>query len=209
RARLKHGLATELEVAQAERILAGSEAEVPPLRIEISRMVNTLAFLLARPPGALYDELKEFKPVPLPPSKITVGVPANLLRQRPDIRRVERQLAAQTARVGVATADLYPSLSLTGSLGLESIDASELMESGSRLFSFGPSIRWRLFDRKRIRNQIGIEDSLTKQAVFQYEKTVLNALNEVENALTAYVEQRIRADALNRSVIASQRSLTL
>lgn len=209
RSRFKHGLTTDLDVAQAERVLASSEAEVPPLRIELSRAVNTMAVLLGRPPGNLYKELSVVGPIPLPPAKATVGVPVDLLRQRPDIRRAERQLAAQTARIGLATADLYPSLSLTGSFGYESIDTSDLFNAGSRVFTFGPSLRWNIFDGSRIRNQIKVQDALTEQALLSYEQTVLNALNEVENALVAYLEQRIRFKALKRSVIASQRSVKL
>jgi NodT family efflux transporter outer membrane factor (OMF) lipoprotein len=208
RSRLKHGMATELEVAQAQRELALSEAEMPLLRIEIVRAVNTLGILLNCSKGGL-DWLKEARPIPLPPCKAMVGVPVNLLRQRPDIRRAERRLAARTARIGVATADLYPAFFLSGALGLESMDAGDLVAGSSRFFSLGPSVRWHLFDRRRIRERIGIEESLTRQAMLEYEKRVLNALNEVENSLTAYVELRIRLEALDRSVQASQKSLEL
>lgn len=209
RVRLKYGLTTDLDVAQAQRVLASSEAEVPPLRIELARAVNTMAVLLGRPPGNLYDELSVVGPIPLPPAKATVGVPVDLLRQRPDIRRSERRLAAQSARIGIATADLYPSFSLTGSFGYESINTSDLFDAGSRVFTFGPSLRWNIFDGGRIRNQIKVQDALTEQALLSYEQTVLNALNEVENALVAYLEQRIRLGALQRSVDASKRSVKL
>lgn len=206
RARLKHGLATDLDVAQAERVLASSEAEVPPLRIELSRSINTMAVLVGRQPGALHLELSTPDSIPVPPKRITIGVPVDLLRQRPDIRRAERQLAAQTARIGVAAADLYPSFSLTGTFGYESIDSGDLFDAGSRVFTFGPALRWRLFEGGRIRNEIKVQEALTEQALLTYEQTVLNALNEVENALVAYVEQRIRFEALQRSVDASRRS---
>jgi len=209
RARLKHGLATDLDAAQAERVLASSEAEVPPLRIELARSVNTMAVLLGRRPGALYDELSAPEDIPVPPAKVTVGVPADLLRQRPDIRRAERRLAAQTARIGVAAADLYPSFSLTGSFGLESIDTSDLFDAGSRVFTLGPGLRWNIFDGGRIRGQIKVQEALTEQALLAYEQSILNALNEVENALVAYLEQRIRFEALQRSVSASRRAVEL
>jgi len=209
RARFKHGLATDLDVAQAERVLASSEAEVPPLRIELARAVNTLAVLLGQHPGTLHKRLSTPGPIPIPPRQATVGVPVDLLRQRPDIRRAERQLAARTARIGVATADLYPSLSLTGSFGYESIDASDFFDAGSRAFTLGPALRWDVFRGGQVRNQIKVEDALTEQALLGYEQTVLNALNEVENALVAYLEQRIRFEALGRSVDASRRSVDL
>lgn len=209
RSRFKHGLATDLDVAQAERILGSSEAEVPPLRIELSRAINTIGVLLGRNPGTFFEELSTGTPIPLPPDKITVGIPADLLRQRPDIRRAERELAAQTARIGIATADLYPSLSLTGTFGLAAIDSKNLFESNSRAFSFGPSVRWNLFDGNRIRNQIKVEDARTEQALLRYEQTLLNALNETENALKAYMEQQLRLEALERTVVAARRSVKL
>jgi NodT family efflux transporter outer membrane factor (OMF) lipoprotein len=209
RSKFKYGLATNLDVAQAERVLASSEAAVPPLRIELSKSINTMAVLLGRQPGALYDELSVPKDIPLPPQKATLGMPADLLRQRPDIRKAERQLAAQTARIGVAKADLYPSLSLTGSFGYESISSSELFKPASNVFAFGPSLRWNIFSANRIRNRIKAQDAVARQYMLRYESTVLNALNEVENALRAYIENRVRQEALARAVAAARRSVTL
>lgn len=209
RSKFKYGLATGLEVAQAERVLASSEASVPPLRIELSKNINTMAILLGRQPGALYDELSTPRDIPLPPEKATLGMPADLLRQRPDIRRAERQLAAQTARIGVAKADLYPSLSLTGSFGYESVNTNDLFEPASNVFAFGPSLRWNIFSANRIRNQVKAQDAVTRQYLFRYESTVLNALNEVENALRSYIEDRVRLAAMNRAVDAARRSVDL
>lgn len=208
-ARFRNGLATDLDVAQAERILASSESEVPPLRIALSTAVNTLAVLQGRPPGTLNDQLMAAAPIPLPPARATVGVPADLLRQRPDIRAAERNLAAQTARIGVATADLYPSFTLAGAFGFESVDLEDLFEAGSRTLSFGPSLRWQIFSGGSIRSRIDAQDAVTKQALLAYEQRILSALNEVENALRAYLEDRIRLSALGRSVAASQRSVRL
>jgi outer membrane protein, multidrug efflux system len=207
--RFRNGLATDLDVAQAERVLASTEAEVPPLNIGLSRSVNALSVLLGQAPGSLPAELVMLQEIPLPPEKVTVGVPANLLRQRPDVRRAERQLAAQTARIGVLKADLYPSFSLTGALGFESIDAGDLFNADSRFASFGPSLRWQIFSGGRIRQQIKAQDARTRQALFGYEQSVLNALREVENALVAYIEDRTRLAALQRSVVAARRSVKL
>jgi NodT family efflux transporter outer membrane factor (OMF) lipoprotein len=157
----------------------------------------------------LYDELSVPKDIPLPPKKATLGMPADLLRQRPDIRKAERQLAAQTARIGVAQADLYPSLSLTGSFGYESISSSELFKPASNAFAFGPSLRWNIFSANRIRNRVMAQDAVARQYMLRYESTVLNALNEVENALRAYIENRVRLEALTRAVAAARRSVTL
>lgn len=209
RSRFRHGLATDLDVAQAERVLAGTEAAVPPLKIGLSQTLNALAVLLGQAPGHLDAALSTPRAIPLPPERVTVGVPANLLRQRPDVRRAERQLAAQTARIGVFKADLYPSFSLFGSLGLESIDSGDLLDAGSRVFTFGPSLRWNIFSGGRIRQRVKAQDARTQQALFGYEQAVLNALREVENALVAYVEDRSRLSALERSVTASRRSVKL
>ncbi len=207
--RFRYGLATDLDVAQAEDVLASSQSQVPPLRTELNQAKNNIALLVGKPPGTFHDELMEEKNIPLPESSIAVGIPADLLRQRADVRRAERQLAAQTARIGVATADLYPSFSLLGTLGLESIDAGDLLTAGSRFYSFGPRFSWNVFDAGRIRSLIRVADALTEQAMYQYEQAVLRALSEVESAMVAYVEERRRLEALERSVEASQRTLNL
>jgi NodT family efflux transporter outer membrane factor (OMF) lipoprotein len=207
--RFKNGLATGLDVAQAEQVLAASQAEVPPLRVGLTQAINTLAVLLGQTPGSLPEELGRPAPIPVPPPRVAIGVPADLLRQRPDIRRAERQLAAQTARIGVATADLYPRLSLSGTFAFEAIDAGDLLQGGSKAFGFGPTLRWLLFDGGRVRAQIAVEDARTEQALLAYEQTVLNALNEVENTLSQYLNQRTRQAALDRSVQAAQRALRL
>ncbi|MEZ4601310.1 MAG: efflux transporter outer membrane subunit [Syntrophotaleaceae bacterium] len=209
RSRFRNGLATGLDVAQAEQVLSASQAEVPPLRIALTRSINTMGVLLGKLPGTLFEELSRPEDIPVPPQEVAVGVPANLLRQRPDIRRAERLLAAQTARIGVATADLYPRLSLNGTFAFESFDAGDLFQGSSRAFGFGPSVRWLMFDGGRVRSQIQVQDALAEQALYQYEQTVLVALNEAENALTQYLEQRHRLAALERSVEAARRSLRL
>ncbi|NLC71663.1 MAG: efflux transporter outer membrane subunit [Desulfuromonadaceae bacterium] len=209
RARFKHGLATDLDVAQAERILYSSEAEMPLLRTSLAGAINAMAVLLGGPPGYLSDEFAREEPIPLPPEPVMIGIPADLVRRRPDIRRAERQLAAQTARIGVATADLYPSFSLSGTFGFESISTADLFDAGSRTWSYGPSLRWLLFSGNRIRNRIRAEDARTEQALLNYEKTLLNALREVEDGVVAFSQQRTRVAALERSVAASHRNLRL
>lgn len=209
RSRFTHGLATDLDVAQAERLLARAEAEVPPLKVTLAEGINSLSVLLGRMPGNLHHELLAVKPIPLPPTRASVGLPADLLRRRPDIRRAERVLAAETARIGIATADLYPSFSLTGIFGFESIDAGDLFDAGSRVFSFGPSLRWQIFSGGSIRNRIKAQDAVAQQALLGYEQSVLTGVLEVENSLKAYVEDRARLKALERSVEAAKRSVRL
>ena len=209
RSRFENGLATGLDVAQAEQVLAASQAEVPVLNTLLTQAIHNLSVLLGQPPAARYEQLSQIGPIPVPPEAVTVGVPADVLRQRPDIRRAERLLAAQTARIGLAKADLYPRLSLSGTFAFESIDAGDLFKGPSRVFGFGPTLRWLLFDGARVRSQVRVEDARTEQALNFYEQTVLNGLKEVESAMTEYLEQRERLAALERAVVAAQRSLHL
>ncbi len=207
-ARSDAGLSSRLDVAQAERILANSESDVPPLRIQLVRSTNTIGVLLGQFPKALHDELSTDKPIPVPPETVAVGVPANLVRQRPDIRGAERRLAAQTARVGVATADLYPQFSLGGSLGVAGFGGGNLFNAGGRGF-LGPSMRWTLFDGGRIRSQIKVEDYRVEQALLTYESTVLQAHEEVESGMTAFLESRLRAESVRRAAEIAREELRL
>ncbi|MFO7817026.1 MAG: efflux transporter outer membrane subunit [Thermodesulfobacteriota bacterium] len=209
KSRFKYGLATDLDVAQAEQVLANTKARIPPLRIQLAETKNSLGTLLAQPPGAVDKILEESAPIPLPPERVAAGVPADLLRQRPDIRGAERRLAAQTARIGMATAELYPRFSLVGSIGYMHTDLNDLFIPASRAFSFGPSLGWNIFSGGKLRAQIDVEDARTKQALLTYEQTVLTALSEAENAMTGHIQQKIRLRALQDSVRASKRSLKL
>ena len=208
-ARFKWGLATDLDVSQAETVLGSSQAELPPLRSSLVQATNTLALLLGLPPSSLGKEMQSPMPIPALPPKVAVGVPADLLRQRPDIRRAERQLAAATARIGVATADLYPRFTLLGSLGTSAANFSDLFGGGSLTYSFGPSIYWNVFAGGSIRSQIKVQDALTEQALLAYENTVLKALKEVEDALEAFKQEKRRQVALAQTVSSSRRSLEL
>jgi len=138
-----------------------------------------------------------------------LGLPTELLRQRPDIRQAERQLAAQTAQIGVATGDLYPALSLSGAFAFESFATSDLLKWESRAFQFGPTVRWNLFDAGRIRSNIVLQEALTEEALARYEQTVLSAVEEVETAMAAYLQEVQRREALRRSVVAARASVAL
>jgi NodT family efflux transporter outer membrane factor (OMF) lipoprotein len=148
-------------------------------------------------------------PIPIEPQGVTTGLPADLLRQRPDIRSAERRLAAQTARIGVATAELYPRFSLTGFLGFQSTSAGDLFNSDSVTWSVGLPIRWRLFEGGSVRSQIAAEQARTAQLIARYEQTVLVALEEVEGAMVSYEKQVQRRERLGEAVDATQRSLDL
>ncbi|VUX45491.1 RND transporter [Candidatus Defluviicoccus seviourii] len=203
------GLASDLEVAQAELNLATTESLVPALQAALQRSIHALGVLTGRRPQALYPRFAASAPIPQPAAAITAGAPADLLRRRPDIRAAERQLAAQTAQIGVATADLYPRFTLSGFLALQKFGARNFFESGNIAYQFGPSMVWNVFDGGRIRSNIKAQDALTEQALLRYEQAVLRALQEVEDALVDYAREIERRDLLARSVTAARRSVQL
>ncbi|MGW8282000.1 MAG: efflux transporter outer membrane subunit [Gemmatimonadota bacterium] len=207
--RFRAGLTSALDVAQAEQNLAQTEATIPQLNIGLEASLNRLAVLLGEAPGELHDELQAHTGLPRPDDKVAYGIPADLLRRRPDIRQAERLLASQTARIGIATADLYPTLSLGGSVGLEALDFEDLGEGSSLFWSIVPQISWPIFTGGKIQNRIRAEEARTQQALARYESTVLKALEEVQNALVAYGQEKARRDRLVEAVVASQRAVDL
>ncbi len=207
--RFNAGLVSALDVAQAESNLANTRSLIPTLERNLTLALNRLAVLLATSPGTLDDELSDDVPIPTEPDAVTTGLPANLLRQRPDIRAAERQLAAQTARIGVATADLYPQFSLGGFLGLQATSAGDLFSSDSVNWSIGLPIRWKLFAGGAVRSQIAAEEARTEQLLANYERSILLALEEVEDAMVSYEKEVARRARLAESVDATQRSLDL
>jgi multidrug efflux system outer membrane protein len=207
--RFEAGLTDELGVQQALYNLENTRSQIPTLRTGLAAAKNRLAVLLGERPGAVHQELAVPRPIPVPPLTIAIGVPAETLRHRPDVRRFERLLAAQTARIGVATADLYPRLFLNGTIGLESTTAGNLLKSGSRTWGFGPGVSWNLFDAGAIRQNIEVQSALQEQALNQYESAILGALEEVENALVAYAEEQFRRESLNSAAEAANRAVLL
>jgi NodT family efflux transporter outer membrane factor (OMF) lipoprotein len=204
RSRFEAGLSDELAVHQARYNLESSRSQLPTLRTGLEAAKNRLAVLLGMEPGALHPELAESRPIPVIPATLAVGVPAEALRQRPDVRQAERRLAARSARVGVATADLYPKFRLSGSIGLQSTRAEDLLEYGSRTWRIGPSVSWNLFDAGAVRRNIEVQSALQEQALIQYEASILGALEEVENALVAYAGEQLRRASLVSATEAAQ-----
>jgi len=207
--RYEAGISPELDVKQAELNLYNTHSEIPSLRQAETEVTNRIAVLLNVFPSSLGDRLAAKDNAPVLPGPFVTMAPVDAIRQRPDVRRAERQLAAQTARIGIATADLYPSLSLTGSFVLEARDMADLSHGSSRKYGFGPSLRWNLFSGNQIRSSINAEQASAKQALARYEKTVLLAVEEVENAMIACQQENIRLDALMRSYRSSLRSSEL
>ena len=196
RGRFESGLVRERDVAQAATNVESTRSHVPELEVGLRASENRLAVLLGMNPGALASELQSVQPIPVAPIGVAVGVPADALRRRPDVRRAERVLAAETARIGVAEGELYPKLALNGNIGLVSDESSTLLERASGVFTFGPSLRWNVFDAGRRRNQTKAQDARTEQALIRWERTVLSALEETENTMTAFAHEHARRDSL-------------
>jgi len=205
-ARFSSGLVTERDVAQARANVSATRARVPALEIQARAAENRLAVLLGMAPGALAAELAAAAPIPVPPVKVAVGVPSDVVRRRPDIRAAERQLAAETARIGVAEGDLYPRLSLFGTFGFESDEVKTLFDGDSFTMGVGPAIKWNIFDAGRIRNRIDAQDARTKQALARWERTVLIAVEEVENAMTGFVREQVRVAHLREAATQARRA---
>ena len=199
-----------VSVDRAAAQVASTESSIPALEISIRQSVHRIAVLLGQDPESLANELLDPKAIPnVAAPEIPLGLPSELLRRRPDIRRAERQLAAATARIGAATADLFPRFSLTGSAGFQSATARHLADWSSRFYSFGPAVSWPIFDAGRIRANIEVQDARTQQALLNYQKTVLTAMEDVENALVAYNKEQVRQKALARAVESSKSAVRL
>lgn len=209
RVRLNAGLGTDLAVAQTEAQVAATQSQIPAFQNLAAQTIHRLSVLLGKAPAALAEELEPIQPVPPPPPEIPAGIPSDLLRRRPDIRRAERELAAAVARIGVATADLFPTFNLVGSLGVESEDFDELADGDSVFWSIGPGVRFPIFNRGRLKANIAVQEAQADQALARYEQIVLRSLEEVENALVAYRQEFIRRESLARAVASSQRSVEL
>ncbi len=208
-ARFKGGVASELDVTQAAALLASTRSQLPALETSLKQTMHQLAVLLGQQPGALLAELSEDAPIPPTPPAVPVGLPSELLRRRPDVRRAERQLAAATARIGVQTAELFPKFSLTGVAGLQSVSASDWFAGGSKFWSAGPTVQWRVLDAGRIRANIRVQTAKQEEALAVYEKTVLTSLQDVENALVAYAKEQVRYRSLKDEADANRRGVEL
>lgn len=207
--RFQMGLDNELDLQQAKTQLALSRASIPALEKSIRQSMHQLAILLGQPPDGLVARLSAPAAGPRIPPQIPVNLPSDLLRQRPDIRAAERRLAAATSDIGVATAELFPRFSLTGLLGLQSRSLSDLVTSGSRYWSLGPSVSLTLFDQGRNRAAIEVRNARRDQALAAYEHAVLAALGEVENGLVAFIEERKTVRILEEAVVSGVQAVKI
>jgi NodT family efflux transporter outer membrane factor (OMF) lipoprotein len=205
--RFKAGLIDELDLQQSLRNLERTRAQVSSLEAAIRMAENNLAVLLGQSPGALRDEFSSRGNIPEAPLQVAVGIPAEVMRRRPDIRKAERLLAAQSARIGVATAELYPKLRLLGTIGLEALNSgSDFFDSASQFWGIGPGISWNIFRGNALRLNIELQEEKYNEALLQYNATILRAQQEIEDALTAYAKEQIRQEYLAKAVEAARRT---
>ncbi len=207
--RFNAGLSPRLDVDQAQYVVAETRSRIPTLHIRTEQAENRLAVLLGMQPGELAQELRVVRPIPVTPPEIALGVPADVLRRRPDIRRAERVLAAQTAAVGVAAAQRYPLFTLSGTIGYETITRGNPLSLGNIVGSAVGSVFQTIFDGGRIRRNIEIRTAIQEQALVDYESRILEALEEVENALLAYVNEQVRRRSLQEAAEAAARATEL
>ena len=209
RVRAEAGGTSELDVQQATTLLKDTEATIPQLGIEQRQAVDSLCVLLGMPPSELAAELGKPGRVPNVPATVAVGIPADLLRRRPDVRRAEQAAAAQSARIGVSVADLLPSFQLTGSIDFSAQKAADLFEGRSFEAAGGPAFRWPVLNYGRLVNDVRLQDATFQELALTYADTVLQAQREVEDALVGYLRGKEQVERLTESVAAAQRSVEL
>lgn len=209
RTRREGGFVSRLDVATAEAQAATTAAAIPPLESAIRQTVYALSVLLDREPGALLASLSADAAIPTTPPAVPVGLPADLLRRRPDIRAAEADIHAATARVGVAVADLYPKVTVGAGTGVQAVNTGDLVEPWSTFWSLGPALSWRLFDTGATRSTIEVRKALEEQSVLTYRQTVLTALQEVEDALVASAKEEEHRVGLQAAVAATRETVEL
>jgi NodT family efflux transporter outer membrane factor (OMF) lipoprotein len=207
--RLAVGFASALDVANADANVATTESQIPVFETAAQQSIYALSVLLARPPADLLERLSPTANLPRVPAQVPVGLPSDLLRRRPDIQQAEAQLHAATAQIGVAVAELFPQFSLTGSVNWQSNLLRTWWTEASRSFGFGPSVSWQIFQGGAIVSNIRVQKALRDQAFITYQKTVLAAFQDVENALIAFAKEQQHHKALHEAVVANRKAVDL
>jgi NodT family efflux transporter outer membrane factor (OMF) lipoprotein len=207
--RRQAGLASSLDVEQARANREQTRAQIPAFETSLAEAQHRIAILLGEPPGPISPKLALPAPIPAVPERIATGIPADTLRQRPDVRAAERKLAAETARIGQAAAARYPSLALTGSIGLEALTLGALGAGDALTHAFVASVGAVIFDAGRLRQQVEIQSAIQEQAFVAYQTAVLTALEDVENALVSLAMSRERETALRAATEAARNAALL
>lgn len=205
----REGAATELDVARARAQLRSTEAQLPAVTAAQTVAINRIATLTGRGPGELGADLARHAPLPSLPAFLPAGDATDLIRRRPDIRAAERALASATARIGVATADLFPTVSLNGALGVQADSIADLGSGGADFFSFGPALSWNLFNRAAIHARVRQAEAGAEARLASYQGVVLTALEEVDSALAQHLRERQRHASLEASLADSRRAAEL
>jgi NodT family efflux transporter outer membrane factor (OMF) lipoprotein len=196
RIRFADGVATQLEVAEASAQVGTIEAQLPLLENQRVRLVNALSYLLGEPPRTLENELQIAAPIPPVPPRVPLGLPSELAERRPDIREAEAQLHAATADIGVAVADFYPRITLSANLSLQAMHFGDLDEWSSRMFGAGPALSVPIFEGGRLKGQLALRKAQQQEAMIQFQRTVLKAWHEVDDAMNDYDTRQLRRDKL-------------
>jgi NodT family efflux transporter outer membrane factor (OMF) lipoprotein len=213
-ARHQNGVVTGRDVDQAETVLGETEATVPQLTIKLNQQKNALAVLLGLPPGQVDALLGKSSQIPGAPERVTIGIPADLLRRRPDIRKAELQAAAQCAQIGVAKGDLLPAFTLLGNVNTVASNAGhhsldDLFVGSSLAFSVGPGVQWNLFNYGQITNNVRFQDAKFQELLINYQNSVLKAQQEVENGLSAFIDSKAAVVYLKEAVHAAEGALKI
>lgn len=207
--RFKLGATSELDVQQAKGLFYNTQSLIPIFELNIERAVNALSFLLGMPPSNLDTLLGSSRKIPAAPATVAVGIPADLLRRRPDVRAAEMAAAAQSASIGISQAELYPSFVLAGSLGLAGGSFSDLFDGGATTGFITPFFKWNIFNYGRIKNNVRVQDARFEQAITAYQNTALAAAKEVQDGLQGFLRTQEQVGYLSDAVVASKRAAEL
>ena len=207
--RFNKGLVTELDVDRARANVSSTEALIPTFEIALRRAQNRLCILLGMPPCELCAMVRDSAAIPVAPDAIVAGIPADLLRRRPDVRRAEREAAAESARIGIAEAEFYPHIAITGQIGWEAENVSALFRGDSLAATVGPGFHWNILNYGRIRNSVRAQEARFRAAVITYQETVLKANEEADSAIAAFVREGRRADSLEAAATSTQQAVSL
>ncbi len=201
------GLVTDLDVANASAQVATIEADLPRLQAQQAQLINAISLLLGQEPGAVSAQLLTPEPVPPVPPRVPVGMPGELARRRPDIRQAEAELHSATADIGVAVANFYPTVTLSGSIGIQALRLKDISNFDAHQYTLGPSLSVPIFDAGRLKGNLALRTAQQQGAALRYQQVVLRSWHEVDNALTAYDTEQRRRDALARAVVQNRRAL--
>ena len=204
--KLQGGTTTQLDVDEATASCNATLATIPQYQAALAQAMNAMSVLIGETPGDVEPRVKKHQRLPRVPAEVAVGVPADLLRRRPDIRAAEYQAAAQSAQIGVAQADLYPAFTITGAVAVKSSDIGNLFSSGSFDGFINPGFTWNFLNYGRLRNNVRVQDAEFQELLLNYKNTVLNAYSEVETALVSFLKAKQQVVYLRRSVAAARRA---